>query len=102
MDQTASPSLCYEGLSLEVALWCRYCAGTDEAGNVISPNDDNAADLKIRALAARTDPQAFLSNTLVFGALGQDQKFAFAFAAALASLWSNGVEKTLNAYAPEI
>ena len=92
----------YKGLSLEVALWCRYCAGTDEAGNSIPPNDDNAADLKARALAAKTDPQAFLSNTLVFGTLGQDARFTSAFAAALASLWSNGVEATLNAYAPEI
>ena len=92
----------YKGLSLEVALWCRYCAGTDEAGNVIAPNDDNATDLKLRALAAKTDPQAFLSNTLVFGTLGQDTRFASAFAVALASLWANGVEATLNAYAPEI
>ena len=92
----------YAGLSLEVALWCRYCAGTDEAGNAIAPNDDNAADLKVRALAAKTDPQAFLTNTLVFGTLGQDPKFANAFAAALASLWSNGVEQTLKAYAPAI
>ena len=92
----------FQGLSLEVALWCRYCAGTDEAGNPIAPNDDNAADLKQRALAAKTDPQAFLSNTLVFGTLGQDARFGSAFAAALGALWSNGVEATLNAYAPAI
>lgn len=92
----------YAGLCLETALWCRYCAGTDESGNAIPPNDDNAADLKARALAARTDPQAFLSNTLVFGPLGQDQRYAAAFAMALASLWSNGVAATLAAYAPAI
>ncbi len=102
LRQALAENRAFEGLSLEVALWCRYCAGTDEAGNAIAPNDDNAADLKARALTAKTDPQAFLSNTLVFGTLGQDAHFASAFAAALASLWSNGVEQTLNAYAPAI
>ena len=102
LRQAMAENRLYKGLSLEVALWCRYCAGTDEAGNVITPNDDNAADLKTRALAAKADPQAFLSNTLVFGTLGQDPKFASAFAVALGSLWSNGVAATLNAYAPAI
>ena len=102
LRQALAENRAYAGLSLEVALWCRYCAGTDEAGNAIPPNDDNADDLRVRALAAKTDPQAFLSNTLVFGALGHDPKFASAFAAALASLWSNGVEQTLKAYAPAI
>lgn len=88
----------YAGLALEVALWCRYCAGTDEVGNAIAPNDDNAADLKVRALAARTDPAAFLSNTLVFGTLGQNAPFAGAFAGALASVWDNGVAATLQSY----
>ena len=92
----------YKGLSLETALWCRYCAGTDEAGKDIPANDDNAAELKDRALAARTDPVAFLSNAIVFGDLGQDARYANAFAAALTSLWQNGVEQTLLAYAPEI
>ena len=102
LRQALAENRLYAGLSLEVALWCRYCAGTDEAGNTIPPNDDNAADLRIRALTAKTDPQAFLSNTLVFGTMGQDQRFTSAFAAALASLWSNGVEQTLKAYAPAI
>src|SRR5690606_10376380 len=54
----------YQGRCLEVALWCRYCAGTNEAGNPIPPNVDNASDLNVRALAARDDPGAFLSNTV--------------------------------------
>lgn len=88
----------FAGLALEVALWCRYCAGTDEAGNAIPPNDDNHADLKLRALAAKDDPDAFLSNTLVFGTLGRDAAFRAAFAAALAGLWSRGVAATLADY----
>ena len=102
LRQALTENRLYHGLALETALWCRYCSGSDEAGNPIAPNDDNAADLKVRALAARTDPQAFLSNTLVFGTLGHDPRYASAFAAALASLWSNGVEQTLKAYAPAI
>ena len=89
----------HAGLALEVALWCRYCAGMDEAGNPIPPNDDNHADLKARALASRDDPGAFLSNAVVFGALGQDPDFADAFGAALRRIWKNGVAATLADYA---
>lgn len=88
----------YAGLALEVALWCRYCAGTDEAGNMIPPNDENHADLKARALAARGDAAAFLSNAPVFGDLGQDPRLAAAFATALHSLWQRGVAATLADY----
>ncbi|MBW7921461.1 MAG: mannitol dehydrogenase family protein [Rubellimicrobium sp.] len=86
------------GLALEVALWCRYCAGTDEAGQPIPPNDENAADLKARALAARADPDAFLQNRAVFGNLGGKERFRTAFAAALTGLWTQGVAATLAGY----
>jgi len=88
-----------DGLALEVALWCRYCAGTDEEGNAIAPNDDNAEDLKRRALAAKDDPAAFLSNETVFGDLGERPAFADAFARQLRALWSDGVAATLDRYA---
>ena len=93
-----SHGLPVEGLALEVALWCRYCAGTDEAGDAIPPNDDDHADLKTRALAAKDDPSAFLSNGRVFGDLGQDPAFAKAFGTALAALWTRGVRDTLGDY----
>jgi mannitol 2-dehydrogenase len=86
------------GLALEVALWCRYCAGTDEAGRAIAVNDESAADLKARALAAKGDAGAFLSNARVFGALGGDAAFGRAFAAALGSIWGKGVAATLADY----
>ncbi len=88
----------FEGLALEVALWCRYCAGTDEAGKAIPPNDENAADLKARALAAKTDPAAFLANRTVFGPLGEDARFASTFAAHLGRLWSEGTRAVLSDY----
>ena len=87
-----------DGLALEVALWCRYCAGTDDAGNPIAPNDDNAADLKVRAMAARTDPGAFIGNTVVFGDLGQNATFAAQFGAHLAALWTKGTRSVLAGY----
>jgi mannitol 2-dehydrogenase len=88
----------FEGLALEVALWCRYCAGADEAGREIPPNDDHWVDLRRRALAAREDPSAFLSNALVFGNLGADDHFAKAFGRQLCSLWDRGVAQTIGAY----
>lgn len=88
-----------DGLALEVALWCRYCAGTDESGAEIAPNDDAAEDLKRRALATRDDPQAFLSNAAVFGDLGDDPAFATAFAKQIGALWTDGVAATLDRYA---
>ena len=88
-----------DGLALEVALWCRYCAGTNEAGEKIAPNDDNAEDLKRRALAARDDPQAFLSNEAVFGDLGAQPAFVAAFSKQLGALWTDGVAATLSRYA---
>ncbi len=87
-----------DGLALEVALWCRYCAGTDEAGHEIAPNDPEATDLKARALAARLDPAAFLANPAVFGDLGTAPRFAKAFAAQLDAIWSDGVDAVLGRY----
>lgn len=87
-----------EGLALEVAMWCRYCAQVDEAGGAIPPNDDNADALKDYALRAKQEPVAFLENRAVFGPLGDDQRFREAFAAKLSQLWSEGVRKTLADY----
>lgn len=87
-----------EGLALEVALWCRYCAGIDEAGRAIAPNDDNWADLTGRAQSAKDDPGAFLANRAVFGALGEEPRFAAAFARHLGRLWSEGVHPVLADY----
>ncbi|MGR3466093.1 mannitol dehydrogenase family protein [Limimaricola sp.] len=88
-----------EGLALEVAMWCRYCAGTDEAGAAIAPNDDNAEDLKRRALATKDDPSAFLSNAAVFGDLGDNPTFADAFARQIGAVWADGVAAALDRYA---
>ncbi len=100
LRQALAEGRAIEGLALEVALWCRYCEGTTEEGLAIPPNDDMATDLKARALAAGDDGRAFLSNTQVFGDLGQNARFVAAFVAQLAAIRDNGVAATLAAYAP--
>ena len=87
-----------EGLALEVALWCRYCAGTTEDGAEIPPNDDNHAELKRRATEAKSRPQAFLENVAVFGKLGDNTRFAEAFADKLGALYDRGVKAVLTDY----
>lgn len=87
-----------DGLALEVALWCRYCSGTDDAGNAINIVDEKVARLTEHALRAKDNPAAFLEMTDVFGPLGENAIFAAAFSQALNSLWSNGTKATLQAY----
>jgi mannitol 2-dehydrogenase len=85
-----------DGLALEVALWCRFCAGTDDAGNPVNVPDDNAATLTAHALKARKDPAAFLSLDTIFGDLAGAAPFAEAFGRSLDALWSRGVVKVLE------
>lgn len=87
-----------DGLALEVALWCRYCAGTDGAGNEILPNDDSSDDLKSRAFAAKSNPSAFLSESPIFGDLAEDYTFVQAFSDHLLALWENGTKTHLSAW----
>ncbi|MFN3527350.1 MAG: mannitol dehydrogenase family protein, partial [Paracoccus sp. (in: a-proteobacteria)] len=87
-----------DGLALELALWCRYCEGTTEAGAAIAPNDDNHATLRQHARAAQDDPQAFLRNRAVFGDLADDARLGTAFAAQLGALRGQGVRAALRAY----
>lgn len=87
-----------DGLALEVALWCRYCAASGEGAARLPIIDPRSDQLTERARAARSDPAAFLALDDVFGELRTNYAFARAFEAALASLWQHGVAKTLAAY----
>lgn len=87
-----------EGLALESALWCRYCAGTADDGSAIEANDPNWDRLTAAAHAARTDPQAWLGMTDIYGATGQDARFAKPVARWLAMLWDRGTAATLRDY----
>lgn len=87
-----------EGLALEVALWARFCAGTDDEGGDIVIDDENAEMLKQRAMAARSDPSAFLEMEAVFGDLHESRAFRNAFADALLKIWAHGTEVALRDY----
>ncbi|WP_238364331.1 mannitol dehydrogenase family protein [Mesobacterium pallidum] len=87
-----------EGLALESALWCRYCAGTLDDGTEIAPNDPSWDKLVPRALAARDDPSTWLAQADIYGATGKDAGFAEAFGRWLTMLWQDGTAATLRAY----
>lgn len=87
-----------QGLILESALWCRYCAGVDETGAAIEPNDPNWDMLTTRARAAKDDPAAWTGMAAIYGDLGQTPAFTRAFAEQLAFLWANGTEAALRRY----
>lgn len=87
-----------EGLALESALWCRYCAGTTDSGAVTEPNDPNWTRLHPAALAAKSDPSAWLGMADIYGDVGRAPAFAAAFAASLQRLWEKGTRETLKLY----
>jgi mannitol 2-dehydrogenase len=86
------------GLALESALWCRYCYGTTESGQVIEPNDPNWERLTAEARRAKADPAAWLAMQDIYGKVGASPDFAAPFATALNSLWTHGTETTLRRY----
>lgn len=87
-----------EGLALESALWCRYCAGTTDSGTVIAPNDPNWDHLTAVAKQAQDDPAAWLAMADIYGDTGKNPAFADAFARWLNMLWGKGTKVTLQTY----
>ena len=90
--------LAVDGLALESALWCRYCAGTTDSGAATPANDPNWDRLTAAAQAARYDPAAWLGMTYIYGATGTDPRLAGPFARWLAMLWADGTAATLRRY----
>jgi mannitol 2-dehydrogenase len=86
------------GLALASALWCRYCEGTTDSGEVTEPNDPNWDRLTAAAKQARANPAAWLAMREVYGEVGRDPRFAGAFAHALATLWQVGAREALKRY----
>ncbi|WP_262267933.1 mannitol dehydrogenase family protein [Microvirga yunnanensis] len=86
------------GLALESALWCRYCAGTTDAGEPFTLDDPNAGRLTAAALAAKDDPTSFLDLRDIFGDVADAPQFRSRFEASLAGLWRDGVRATLQRY----
>ena len=87
-----------DGLALVEALWARMCAGTREDGSVIEPNDPQWTGLTAAAERAKTEPNAWLQQSVFYGDLSDNPRFAPAFDYWLKELWANGTEATLRAY----
>ncbi|MBI1218491.1 MAG: mannitol dehydrogenase family protein [Rhodobacteraceae bacterium] len=86
------------GLILLSALWCRYCAGTTDAGTEIAPNDPNWDRLTATATAAKTDPKLWLGMVEIYGETGRDPQVQAAFATALTAIWTRGTRAVLEDY----
>ena len=87
------------GLALVEAIWARMCAGTREDGSEIEPNDPIWEDLSAAALAARTDPAAWLGQAQLYGDLAMAEPFARAFEHWLRLIWNEGCAAALTEYA---
>ncbi len=82
-----------------VASWARYAEGVDERGEPISVVDRMAPALGEYARRERDEPNAFISQRLLFGDLAQDERFVAAYQSALASLHERGARATLESLA---
>lgn len=87
-----------DGLALVSALWCRYCMGTTETGETIAPNDPQWDRLQMKAEAAKADPAAWLGMADVYGGVGLNPIFAGAFAKALTTIQTKGVDTAMKEY----
>lgn len=88
-----------DGLALEVALWCHYCAGERDDGGAITIVDPNAEQLRSHAIAARETPLAFLEMADIFGPLADAPLFREQFELALKRLQEHGATAVLREYA---
>src|SRR6202043_4159079 len=79
-----------------VASWARYAEGVDEQGEPIEEVDRLRASLPQLARCPREDPDAFIANRDVFGALADDERFATAYRSALTSLHQRWARATLE------
>lgn len=86
------------GLILASALWCRYCAGTDESGAVIEPNDPDWDRLTKVAQEARGNPAAWLEQRAIYGDLADNPDFVQAFSQALDTVWEKGTAAAIREY----
>ena len=82
-----------DGLALELALWCRYCAQQS-----VTLEDARAEQLAAAACASEIDPTAFLQIGDVFGDLATNDCFAGAFARQVGRLWANSPRQVLRGF----
>ena len=86
-------------LALVEALWARMCFGAREDGTLIEANDPAWDALNAAAVAAKTEPQAWLAQAHIYGDLAEHGAFAEAFDGWLAMIWRDGTRATLAHFA---
>ena len=82
--------------ALVVAAWARYAEGVDEQGEPINVVDQRRTAVMARARHNTDDPLMFLADQSLFGALGQDPRFAALYTEAVRSLHADGARVTLE------
>lgn len=87
-----------EGLALSQALWAFMCLGRREDGSTIKPNDPAWDQLTRAASRTLSDPHEWLGQRQFYGTIGENARFADAFAAAHGALKTIGLEATLRSY----
>ena len=90
--------LSISGLALETALWCRYCLGTDEQGNLHVIEDESADLLRSWARDVFEGDPDLSALPELFGTLATDPVFLAAFRHAVGRLRANGVAATLKSF----
>ncbi len=83
-------------LTLALAGWLRYLAGTDERGRACAIDDPQASELTTLARQGGTDPRLLLARTDIFGDLGRSPEFARELEAALARLARDGARAAVG------
>ena len=90
-----------DGIALSQALWARMCAGTREDGSQIEPNDPNWGQLNSTAIAAKSNPQAWLEQRELYGDLAENKRLQSSFQRWHSLIWSDGAESALRTYLEE-
>lgn len=89
------------GLALASALWCRYCFGTSDSGQVIEPNDPSWQRLQAQAHKAKGAPAAWLEMRDIYGDTADAGLFLERFCTWLKILWEQGTRASLKHYLAE-
>ena len=86
------------GLALVEAAWARMCAAIREDGSVIEANDPYWNELRDTALAAKSNPKAWLSMSRIYGDLNTEPRFVSVFGDWLHMIWADGLRSALARY----
>ena len=88
-----------DGVALVSAMWCRYCQGLIESGEVIPANDPQWDRLQTIALTAKDNPSLWLDGLKeVYGDIAANPIFQQSFAKAMKSIVNDGVDGAMRNY----